>query len=189
MCTLEDLYIRNPCKRAPISKVSQGHKKWYDPDVARLPATQNQSSPGPNTNLKRQKKIRKLLEQGYTHTEIARKLAPDDKLKQRLIRKSVLRLVASDQQIQQDIAAEVKGDQILALPVATSALIKRAARGRVDAIKLLYEASGFHNPRVQHEHSGDIKISLDIPRPAAREIGPGKEEDGQPIVDAEVVEE
>lgn len=63
----------------------------------------------------------------------------------------------------------------------TDALIRRAAKGRPDAIKLAYEASGFHNPRVKHDHSGEINIKLDMPRPKQVESGE--------VVDAEVVED
>lgn len=76
------------------------------------------------------------------------------------------------------LGLESRAESMLLTPVAVHALGRRAARGRVDAIRLLFEISGFHNPKVQHnhEHSGEIKISL--------EMG-GRPE---PIVDAEVVE-
>jgi hypothetical protein len=63
-------------------------------------------------------------------------------------------------------------------PVAT-AVGARAKRGRIDAAKLLMESTGFHNPRVKHEHSGDIKLTLNIPRPSF---------DGE-VADADVVDD
>jgi hypothetical protein len=77
---------------------------------------------------------------------------------------------------------------ILNLPQATQALARRAGRGRPDAIKLAYEVTGFHNPKVQHEHSGDISISINsMSRPPKTETTTGQLE--EPIVDAEVVED
>lgn len=79
------------------------------------------------------------------------------------------------------------------LPAMGEALAKRAKRGRVDAIRLALEVTGVHNPRVRHEHSGDISISLKMPRPAevsnqtAGEAAQALEEGN--VVDAEVVEE
>lgn len=47
---------------------------------------------------------------------------------------------------------------------AGKGLAKRASR-KTDAAKLTFEMTGLHNTKVKHEHSGDIKISLDVPRP------------------------
>lgn len=47
----------------------------------------------------------------------------------------------------------------------TVAVGRRGRRGRIDAAKLIYETTGFHNPKVKHEHSGDINIKIDMPRP------------------------
>ena len=79
------------------------------------------------------------------------------------------------------------------LPAMGAALSRRAKRGRVDAIKLALEVTGVHNPRVKHEHSGDISISLNMPRPPVVEnniVGaPAQAVEDGTIVDAEVVEE
>lgn len=77
------------------------------------------------------------------------------------------------------------GELLSGLEGAAEALVRRAHRGRPDAIKLLFEATGFHNPRIKHEHSGDIKLTLDLPRPGVASP-PGLPE---PVVDADVVEE
>jgi hypothetical protein len=77
----------------------------------------------------------------------------------------------------------MNGQLVLGLPRAGNALISRASKGNVPAIKLLMEAAGFYNPRVQHDHTGDIKIELKgLNRP-------GLTSDEQPVVEATVVEE
>jgi hypothetical protein len=69
---------------------------------------------------------------------------------------------------------------MLGTPSIAGALVRRASKGNVPAAKLAMEASGFHNPRVKHEHTGDIKVTIDnAPRP------PVVEDD---VVDGTVVE-
>jgi hypothetical protein len=58
------------------------------------------------------------------------------------------------------IAAQVNGNLLLALPRTSNALIRRATKGNVPAIKLLMEVSGFWSPRQKVEHTGDISITL-----------------------------
>jgi hypothetical protein len=155
------------------------------------PAKKKGSSPGKRT---RADVIRSLIRKGWSGNEIACKLAPNDARKRKVIRGQVARVVADDEEFQTALMSESRGILVEGLPVATDALVKRAARGRPDAIKLLYEASGFHNPKVKHEHSGDIKIEFaNIPRPPRQENETAREaalalEDGS-IVDADVVEE
>lgn len=92
-------------------------------------------------------------------------------------------MVKGDERLAMMIVADAKGEMMMGLIPATEALTRRAAKGRPDAIKLLYEASGFHNPRVKHEHSGDIKITLEsVPRPTFQS-------DDDDVVDADVVDE
>lgn len=122
------------------------------------------------------------LSLGLTLPEMAKKLAPDDVKKRKKIRRQLRTLTRGDQRLQEMVATAARGEMVAGLIPATQALAKRAARGRPDAIKLLYEASGFHNPRVQHEHSGDIKITLDMPRP------PRHDPDEDDAIDVEVVE-
>jgi hypothetical protein len=98
---------------------------------------------------------------------------------------------ATSVEYQQWQAQQSQGAIIESLPDMTEAMVKRAKRGRTDASKLAMEISGFHNPRVDHKHSGDIKITLAtaVPRPTrSSEATIGKElEEG--IVDADVVED
>ena len=91
-------------------------------------------------------------------------------------------MVRGDDRFHAMVSAAAHGEMVEGLIPATQALGKRAARGRPDAIKLLFEASGFHNPRVKHEHSGDINIHLDMPRPE-------RVVDEDQVVDAEVVDD
>jgi len=88
-------------------------------------------------------------------------------------------IIITDPRIKASVVADAQLEIMLAMPMAARALGRKAGRGYENAIKLLFEASGFHNPRVRHEHSGDIKITLDIPRPNF---------EAETVPDAEVVE-
>jgi hypothetical protein len=81
---------------------------------------------------------------------------------------------------QQLIGMYSKGELMLALPGSAQALGRRASKGNVPAGKLLMEATDFHSPRSQVEHSGEIQITIkNAPRPVRTE---------DEVVDAEVVE-
>lgn len=130
------------------------------------------------------------LVKGYGAEELALHLAGKRNRNYRRILGQIHRTVATDEEFQMAVALAAKGQMLLALPGITEALIKRAKRGRPDAIKLIYEASGFHNPRMQHEHTGEIDLRIvQVPRPTPvdNEIRPRQLD--QPIVDADVVEE
>lgn len=77
-------------------------------------------------------------------------------------------MVRNDPLMQKAIVERAQAQSLAAMPAAMNAAGKRAARGRMDAVKFLGEASGIHNPRVKHEHSGEVKIKLDMPRPMFR---------------------
>jgi hypothetical protein len=116
---------------------------------------------------------------GYKPNDIARKLAKGDPAKAKRWRGRIRTWLAQDPTFKQAIGLAAQAQLVSDILPATAALGRRAARGRTDAIRLLYEASGFHNPKVQHnhEHSGTIDINLKMGgRP-------------EPVVDAEVVEE
>jgi len=109
---------------------------------------------------------------------IARKLYPNDRKARLACYMRVRRRALSDQRVAQRIQEDAKINMMVALGPAVAALGGRAGRtGRTDAVKLLAEMSGFHNPRVQHQHSGEIKIKLELPRPE------------YDVPDADVVEE
>lgn len=150
--------------------------------MADLPATTDQSSKYPKLS-QFDLAVAELIFAGWPIKKIAKQLEPEDKLKRRRMREYLRRLTRNSYQFQQLIAEMAHGEMVAGLGPATSALMRRAKKGRPDAIKLAFEASGFHNPRVQHEHSGDIKITLEsIPRPTFQ----GDDED---VVDADVVDE
>jgi hypothetical protein len=135
--------------------------------MAGLPATKDQSTPSPREQktLAQQAVVAGLLAQGIRHTEIAKRLGRGDKEKIRYWRKRIRNWAYDSDRFQQMVAREAKGELTLGLGKATQGLIRRAGAGRPDAVKLLFEAQGFHNPKMQHEHSGDISIRLELPRP------------------------
>lgn len=136
---------------------------------------------------KRRAKIRKMVLDGMSSSEIALQMAPNDEVKRKRIRGLVRRMVALDEELQERFHIQAHGTLQEGIIPATEALARRAARGRPDAIKLLYEASGFHNPKIQHEHSGEVKVSLSMmPRPEHVQNPAALEE---PVVDATVVED
>lgn len=118
-----------------------------------------------------------------TPQELVEKLAKGDHRKAMKWKKRMLRW-AMDPEFQEMMTMYAKAMQVLELGPILRALHRRAGRGNVPAIKLALEASGFHNPRVQHEHSGDIQITLKgIDRPQ-----PVDDNQDDVVVDAEVVE-
>lgn len=150
--------------------------------VANLPAVQTKSSVGPSAEWDR--KVLKALAAGYTSVQLAAKLGKGDPRKTKLARQRIRRLMARSEEYKMLVAEESQGVMIETLPSTTAAVAKRSRRGRTDAAKLIFEATGFHNPKVKHEHSGDIKITVDIPRPAPVEAITAEEP-----VDADVVED
>ena len=71
----------------------------------------------------------------------------------------------NDPKLALEVGLRAKGQMLVDLAPAVAAVGKRARRGRTDAAKIIMEATGFHNPKVKHEHSGEISVKLDIPRP------------------------
>jgi hypothetical protein len=142
--------------------------------MANLLARTNRSS------ITRADRIRRLLRRGWTTDMIVEKLAKDDPRKTRVIQMQVGRILVSDEELQADLAAAGHAAVMEQIPEVTKAVVRRAIKGNIPAAKLAMEASGFHNPRVKHEHTGDIKVTIDnAPRP------PVVQDD---VVDAEVVE-
>ena len=142
------------------------------------------------------KKVVELLQQGWQPRDLARKLGGNDSKKTRRLLGRILRAAGSSEQYFQDQSAQASGALVAALPEASDALMRRAARGRVDAVKLAFEVTGFHNPKVKHEHSGKIEINLSMGRPertvnetGSPALASGDEAVDHDIVDADVVEE
>lgn len=153
--------------------------------VANLPARQNQSS-SPTKDDKTREAVADALAKGLSPPEIAKRIAPDDKKRRAYWRKRIWKMVRSDALFHAKLAEYAQGELALGLLPATQRLTKRAARlGKPPEVKLVYEASGFHNSRIQHEHTGDIKVTLDMPRPKSVTSDP----EGEEIIDAEVVDE
>lgn len=143
-----------------------------------LPAKVENTPP----ELSRQEElILDALASGLTPAQIARKIAPNDPKKRKAWRQRLRRLVQQPV-FQQALAADVKAELILATGSSVKALNRKARAGRVDAIKLAFEASGFHNPRTEVNHSGEVQITIKgLPRPE-------RVEDEPTVVDAEVVD-
>ena len=135
----------------------------------------------------RQRRFVAALMKGHTPDQIARKLAPNNPKRQRYIRGQVLFSAAHSPEFLQWQSSQAKGEVIMGVPGMGAALVKRAHRGRTDAIKLGLELTDIHNPRVKHDHSGDININLNMPRPGKVENKTALDDPN--IVDAEVVED
>lgn len=141
------------------------------------------------------------LAEGIPHTKLAVKLATkearkagrtDDekyiKKRAKHWRKYAYRLL-KQVHIQEEIAARLKLMTMLGVGPAIKAVNRKAAAGRVDAIKLVFESSGFHNPRIQHEHGGQVEITIrNAPRPERVEEEYIGNRDLDKVIDAQVVE-
>lgn len=103
----------------------------------------------------------------------------------RVIRQQIRRLASEDEWIQTHMAKTSKGAIILGLEDMTDAMVRRGSRGNIPATKLAMEVSGFHNPRVEHKHSGKVEIAFTgVNRAPLVEDSIAAE-----VVDATVVEE
>jgi hypothetical protein len=128
--------------------------------------------------------ISQLYARGWTPQELAHRMERKDKTARAEARAALWTMLHSDVELQNMMADQAKARMVLALPAAAEALADRARRGRPDAIKLLFAATGFYDPRLRHnQHSGEVKITVSIPRPTTL-IDPEKD-----VVDAEVVED
>lgn len=106
------------------------------------------------------------LANGLTPPQIATKLSKGDKRLAKNYRKRIRDMAYRNPgKLREAVARQAAGDLLMGVPGTVKATTRRAHRGRMDAARLVLEATGVHNPRVRHEHSGDIKITVDIPRP------------------------
>lgn len=161
-----------------IGSFSLGLGIGYNLDMANLPAKRNERA-DQELDLAGLRIAERLIA-GETPYQMARRVHPHDRNAMRRLRYNIERRILSDNRIASKVHAGSQLTLLAGLGPASIALMNRAARGRPDAIKLLYEATGFHNPRVKHEHSGDIKIKLEMPRP--------KFDADATVADAEVVD-
>lgn len=127
--------------------------------------------------------IAELIFLGHQPHEIAKMVYPEDEVKRKRLRNKLRRWVREDADFHARVAARAHGEMVVGLGPSVRALVRRASRGNPQALKLLFEASGFHNPKMKHEHSGEVKIKLEMPRP------PVVEDEAGPVTDAEVVED
>lgn len=135
-----------------------------------------------------QEAINALAEQlamGYHPRDIARTLHPKNPRGQQAAKRRIERLIQNDPRIYNQVLDHVKADIASSIGPAMRGLVRRADKGNVHAARLILEIAGVHNPRVRHEHKGDIKIKLEgLPRPRFEDTG----NDADSIVDADVVE-
>jgi hypothetical protein len=124
-----------------------------------------------------------LLAKGVRPPQIAKKLYPKDAKKRKAARRKLWSMVYADRDLQARVAARAQAEMLVDLIPMTRALTTRAKHtGKPDAVKLAAEMVGFHTPKQKHEHSGEVKIKLDMPRPKSIDA------DGEDIVDADVVD-
>lgn len=126
------------------------------------------------------------LAAGLSPPEIAKRLAVKNGKTPKQYRALIRKRIERHEHLRLAIGEVAHAEAAIALIPAIRALGRRAGRGNVNAIKLLAEITGFHNPRDSTTtHQGEITINLaGIPRPRQLEGGPGTE-----VIDAEVVEE
>lgn len=136
----------------------------YNLDMANLPVLADSSSLS-EADERFFETVIDHLAGGKTPKTIAFKVYPRDRNKRRKLEHRIFKLAAYDANFQSRVALRSKASLVLDMPAIASAVGHRAKRGRIDAAKLAMEASGFHNPKVKHEHSGEIKVKLEMPRP------------------------
>lgn len=133
-----------------------------------------------------QERIEALAEQlamGYHPRDIARRLHPHNPREMRKARRRIEQAIKSDPRLYANVLDHVRTDIMSGVGPAVRGLIKRAKSGNPQASRLILEIAGVHNPRVKHEHQGDIKIKLEgLPRPKFERASIDDE-----IVDADVV--
>jgi hypothetical protein len=123
--------------------------------------------------------LSKLIWRGVHPRQIVKQLYPGQKQQQAVAYRKLRSAIVHDTRIAAILAEETQLTMMIGVGPALRALNARANSRNVQAIKLLLEATGVHNPRVRHEHSGEIKIKFEAPRPTFE----------QHITDADVVED
>jgi hypothetical protein len=119
---------------------------------------------------------------GVHPRELAKKLHPDDHNARRRAYGKLLRALLYDERAAVRIREEAQAELVVGLIPTAKALAKAAQLPYAKAMpsqKLLLEITGYHNPKVRREHSGEIKIKIDMPRPTFEQ---------DEVVDATVVE-
>jgi hypothetical protein len=125
--------------------------------------------------------VAEALAVGHNRYKVAKTLSRGRKVRRAHWLKQINQWAYFDREFQEIMAQALRGELLLGLGQAVQGLIRQAARGYPPAVKLVFEASGFHNPKMTHDHTGEVVIRLDMPRPVATV--------DEPIPDADVVEE
>lgn len=120
---------------------------------------------------------------GHDADGLAEKIYPGNESAQRKFKRRLRKHAVHSEDFQRLMYEKAQAQLVLGLGIASQALVRKAARGYLPAIKLIMEATGFHNPRVRHDHTGEVKVSIDIPR------APELAAEAGPVVDAEVVDD
>jgi hypothetical protein len=116
---------------------------------------------------------------GITPRQLAYRLHPHNPAKRRRTFRRIVHHMLHDPRVADGIRDEVTATLMVGLAPAARGLNARSKNRNVQAVKLLLEATGVYNSRVKHEHSGEITVKFDIPRPTFEDAG---------VVDADVVE-
>jgi hypothetical protein len=133
-------------------------------DVAHLPVPVSKSTvAGPEERFL--DAIADRLASGQQPAAIAKSIYPNDRVRRRRLRLKIWRMVQNEPGLAERLARRARGQMAVDLVPAVAAAGQRARRGRIDAVRYISEASGFHSAKVQHDHSGEIKIKLEMPRP------------------------
>lgn len=133
-------------------------------------------------------RIASVLATGVDYLTLAKRLGGKDEAARKRWRMRIKRAMKNphSQMILSDAA---QAEMWLNLLPITDAVIQRARRGRPDAIRMVWQATGFYNEKVQHEHSGDVAITLKIARPEPVVDHTKRMDLEEGIVDADVVED
>lgn len=133
--------------------------------MASLPSAPIKSAEVP-VLLEWEDKVLDLLVDGMTRAQIAKKIAPNNSKKRKLIRRRILNALMKPA-VAEEYGSRLRASMLGDLGSASLALGRKARAGRVDAVKLLFESTGFYNPRLsQVEHSGEVQITIKgLPRP------------------------
>jgi hypothetical protein len=127
-------------------------------------------------------KVQRLVVEGVMEgrsiAQMSRSLERKDKARYRKWHKILVQTMLMPE-VTQQIHGTAMAYALQDLPEVVAAVGRRGKTGRMDAARWLGEVTGFHNPRVRHEHSGEITIKMDMPRPVREEN----------VIDAAVVED
>src|SRR5262252_8062610 len=96
--------------------------------------------------------------------QIAKRLAKGDRATERRLRHRLWKKIQFDTALQIGIFDRSKAHLVAGLPKAAAMQAMSAGRANRTGMltsKLIFEATGFHNPRIQHDHSGEVTIKMD----------------------------